>query len=122
MTAPAFRAEVAPIEGMPHASSMALAGRVTLDEASAVRSEILGWLTSTDASRIVMELSNVEKMDTSGAAVLAEAIRVGQDRGQSILLCSPSESVLRIFRLAGFEEVLRCCCADPEETHRRLTS
>ncbi len=122
MTAPAFSTEVAPIEGMPHASSMALAGRVTLDEASAVRSEILGWLTSTDASRIVMELSNVEKMDTSGAAVLAEAIRVGRDRGQSILLCSPSESVLRIFRLAGFEEVLRCCCADPEETHRRLTA
>ena len=122
MTAPAFSAEVAPIEGMPHASSMALAGRVTLDEATAARSEILGWIRATDASRIVMELSNVEKMDTSGAAVLAEAIRVGQDRGQSILLCSPSESVLRIFRLAGFEDVLRCCCSDSEETHRRLTS
>jgi anti-anti-sigma factor len=122
MTTPAFRAEVAPIEGMPHASSMALAGRVTLDEASAVRNEILGWLTSTDASRIVMELSNVEKMDTAGAAVLAEAIRVGRDHGQSILLCSPSESVIRIFRLAGFEEVLQCCCSDPAETQRRLMS
>ena len=43
MTVSAFRAEVALIEGMPHASSMALAGRVTLDEASAVRSEIPGW-------------------------------------------------------------------------------
>ncbi len=122
MTAPAFRAEVAPIEGMPQASTMALAGRVTLDEASAARSEILGWLASTDATRIVMELSNVEKMDTSGAAVLVEAIRVARDRGQRILLCCPSESVLQIFRLAGFEEVLRCCCADSEETHRRLTS
>ena len=122
MTAPAFRAEVAPIEGMPQASSMALAGRVTLDEASAARSEILGWLASTDAARVVMELSGVEKMDTSGAAVLAEAIRVSRDRGQRILLCSPSESVLQIFRLAGFEEVLRRCCTDPEETHRRLTA
>jgi anti-anti-sigma factor len=122
MTAPAFRAEVAPIEGLPFASTMALTGRVTLDEASAARSEILAWLESTDATRIVMELSSVEKMDTSGAAVLAEAIRVGRDRGQRILLCSPSESVLQIFRLAGFEEALRCCCADPEETHRRLTS
>jgi len=122
MTAPAFHAEVAPIEGMPQASTMALAGRVTLDEASAARSEILGWLASTDAERIVMELSRVEKMDTAGAAVLAEAVRVGQDRGQRILLCSPSESVLRIFELAGFKDVLRCCCTDPEETHRRLTA
>ena len=122
MTAPAFRAEVAPIEGMPQATSMALAGRVTLDEATAARSEILGWIRATDASRIVMELSHVEKMDTSGAAVLAEAVRVGRDRGQRVLLCSPSESVLKIFRLAGFEEVLQCCCADPDETHRRLTS
>jgi anti-anti-sigma factor len=122
MTAPAFHAEVTPIEGMPQASTMALAGRFTLDEASAARSEILGWLESTEAARIVMELSSVEKMDTAGAAVLAEAVRVGQDRGQRILLCSPSEPVLRIFRLAGFEEVLQCCCADPAETHRRLTS
>ena len=122
MTAPAFHAAVKPIEGLPQASTMTLAGRVTLDEASAARDEILGWLASTDAERIVMELSSVEKMDTSGAAVLAEAIRVGQDRGQRILLCSPSESVLKIFQLAGFEEVLQCCCADPEETHRRLTS
>ena len=122
MTAPAFRTEVAPIEGMPQASSMAIAGRITLDEASAARTEILGWLASTDAARIVMELSSVEEMDTSGTAVLAEAIRVGRDRGQRILLCSPSESVLKIFRLAGFEEVLQCCCSDPEETHRRLTA
>ena len=84
MTTPAFHAEVAPIEGMPQASTMALAGRFTLDEASAARSEILGWLESTEAARIVMELSSIEKMDTAGAAVLAEAVRVGQDRGHGI--------------------------------------
>ena len=122
MTAQAFHTAVKSIEGLPQASTMTLAGRVTLDEASAARDEILGWLASTDAEHIVMELSGVEKMDTSGAAVLAEALRVGRDRGLRILLCSPSESVLQIFRLAGFEEVLRSCCADPEETYRRLTS
>ena len=101
---------------------MALGGRITISEAPVVRDEVLGWLGSTDAEHVVMELSGVEKMDTSGAAVLAEAVRVSIDRGQRILLCSPSDPVRKIFELAGFEDVLECCCADPAETQRRLTA
>ena len=54
------------------------------------------------------------------AAVLVEALMAAKRRGLRLLLCSPSESVLRMFRLAGFEEVLDHCCSTPEETRRRL--
>lgn len=122
MAAPAFRIDVAPVEGVPGASTLALGGSVTRDDASSVRERLLAWVRTTAATRLVLELSRIERMDTAGAAVLSEAVRVGLDEGRMVLLCSPSDAVLRIFRLAGFEEVLRCCCADPEETHRRLTA
>ena len=120
MTVPAFRADAAPLEGVPDAGAFRLGGRFTMDEAPEARRQILDGLRDSDASRIVLELSAVEQMDTSGAAVLAEAVKFAESHGKNIVLCHPSESVLRIFRLAGFEEVLRCCCNDVAETRRRL--
>lgn len=116
-----FRTETRPLPGVPNAGEIAIRGRVTYEEAPDLRKRILDELARPPASRVVVELSGVEAMDTSGAAVLAEALKAGERRGLRVLLCSPSESVLRIFRLAGFEDVLRCCCTDPEETRRRLT-
>jgi anti-anti-sigma factor len=104
----------------PDARTIHVTGQVTMQEAPEFRVEILEEISATPEAKIVVELGGVDKMDTSGAAVLAEALKLGQSRGRRVLLCSPSESVLRIFRLAGFEEVLGACCADPDETWRRL--
>ena len=68
----------------------------------------------------MLELGGIESIDTSGAAVIAEVFKAGISDGKHVLLCSPSEVVLRIFRLAGFEDVLNHCCSDPQETWRRL--
>jgi anti-anti-sigma factor len=107
-------------EGMPDARTIHVTGQVTMQEAPEFRVEILEKISTTTEAKIVVELGGVDKMDTSGAAVLAEALKLGQSRGRRVLLCSPSQSVLRIFRLAGFEEVLGACCSDPDETWQRL--
>ena len=115
-----FEAEVAGIEAMPEAGTVRLRGRVTLDEAPEVRKVLLGAVGKHTGSKLVLELAGVDEIDTSGAAVLAETLKTGLNRGLRVLLCSPSESVMQIFRLAGFEDVLDHCCADPQETWRRL--
>jgi len=120
MAQPAFQTEVTSIPDLPDAGTIHLKGRVTLQEATRFRESILSELSQSSATKLVLQLSGVEEMDTAGAAVLAEALKAGQNRGMRVLLCSPSESVLRIFRLAGFAEVLDQCCADPGETRRRL--
>ena len=86
-----------------------------------VFAKIAAEVEETAARRLILELGGIDKMDTAGAAVLAEAMRVGENRGMQVLLCSPSESVLQIFKLAGFADVLDHCCAGWEETRRRLT-
>ena len=115
-----FEAEVAGIETMPEAATVRLGGRITFDEAPEVRRLLLDEVGKHTGSKLVLELAGVNEIDTSGAAVLAEALKSGMSRGLRVLLCSPSESVMQIFRLAGFEDVLNHCCADPKETWRRL--
>jgi anti-anti-sigma factor len=117
---PLFETEVAGIEAMPEAATVRLRGRVTFDEAPEVREALLGAVDKHAGSKLVLELADVDEIDTSGAAVLAETLKAGMNRGLRVLLCSPSDSVMQIFRLAGFEDVLNHCCADPQETWRRL--
>ncbi len=102
------------------AAAIRLTGRITFDEAAAARRAILAALAATPATRVVLELGGVEELDTAGAAVLAEVLKTGEADNKRVLLCRPSESVLKIFRLAGFAEVLDCCCPDVAEVRRRL--
>ena len=115
-----FQTEVAPVEGMPDAGTIHLRGRITYDEAPDVRAVLIDEVSKQTGSKVVLELAGIEDIDTAGAAVLAEALKFGLDRGMRVLLCSPSEAVMRIFSLAGFEDVLDRCCADPQETWQRL--
>jgi len=85
-----------------------------------LRKALLDWIRASAQSRLIIELDGVDDMDTSGAAVLVEALVAGRDQGKRVLLCSPSDSVVRLFRLAGFEEALRACCATSAEARRRL--
>ena len=115
-----FQAEARATEGIADTREIRIRGRVTFDEAPELRRRILAEVEETAARRLILELGGIDKMDTAGAAVLAEAMRVGENRGMRVLLCSPSKSVLQIFKLAGFTDVLDHCCAGWEETRRRL--
>ena len=85
-----------------------------------MRRNLLNALEETTADKMVLSLAGVVTMDTAGAAVLAEVVKRATERDIRVLLCSPSEAVMRIFRLAGFGEILSRACADPTETRRRL--
>ena len=111
---------VEPNPGLPDTAMILLEGRLTRDEVPDVHGALLHAVEETDRGRVVLELSEVEAMDTAGAALLVEAFRAARTRNRSILLCSPSDSVLKIFRLAGFDDVLARCCHDASEVERRL--
>ena len=115
-----FATEIRPVPEIEDASMLFVRGRIRYPQAPALRKGILDWIAHTSASRMIIELGEVEEMDTSGAAVLVEALVFGRDRSKQMLLCSPSESVTRLFRLAGFEEALKACCPSPADALRRL--
>lgn len=120
MDGAAFQTEVAPTDGMPEAGTIRLRGTVTYREAPEVRSVLLEEVRKHAGNKLVLALGGIERIDTAGAAVLAEALRAGLDRGLHVLLCSPSPAVINIFRLAGFDSVLDHCCENPDVTWSRL--
>ena len=120
MQAEAFQTEVVAIPEIPDAMTVRIKGKVRYPDVPALRKRVLGEISSSAADKIVLELGSVQEMDTSGAAVLVEALLAGREQNKRILLCSPSESVLSLFRLAGFEDALKACCPTPQETRRRL--
>jgi anti-anti-sigma factor len=122
MTVPqaSFETEVVAVPEIPDASTIRIRGRVRYDHAPELRQVLLEEIGSTPAGSVVLELAEVTDMDTAGAAVLVEALVHGRKRGKRVLLCSPSDSVMQMFRLAGFEEVLDACCPNAVEVQRRL--
>jgi anti-sigma B factor antagonist len=104
---------------LPEVEVLSVQGRVTYHNAAKLRSIIFAELKS-EARRIVIELGSVDALDTAGVAVLVEAIQAGRKQSKEVLLCTPSETVMRIFHLAGLSEVLASCHATPDELSRSL--
>jgi anti-anti-sigma factor len=96
-----------------------LVGRASYREAPELRRAVFDAISVTTDKNLVIELDRVEAMDTAALAVLVEALMVTRDVDPPIFLMCPSDSVRRVFRLAGLEEALtRCyhCWEDLETT------
>ena len=105
---------------MPEVCFLQVRGRVDYRQATAFRQALLEELRRSKANTVVVELARLERVDTSGLAVLVEALSITRRQGRQLFLCAPSESVVKIFRLSGFHEALEACCTGPEEVARRM--
>ena len=118
--APGFQLELAPVEEVPDTHVIRISGDVAYTEAHTLRSRAMEAMKASGSRRIVLELSDIRKMDTAGVAVIVELLRAGLRNGQKVVLCHPSDSVINIFRLAGVQDALEVCCSSVEEVHERL--
>jgi anti-anti-sigma factor len=90
-----YETEIRAVPQLEDASTLHVRGTIRYAQAPGFRQAILEWVTSSPASRLIIELDEVREIDTSGAAVLVEALLFGRDRSKQMLLCSPSESVMK---------------------------
>ncbi|MFJ3224792.1 STAS domain-containing protein [Streptomyces sp. NPDC086783] len=65
-------------------------------------------LTHEAHPRIVVDLSGVTFMDSTGVNVLIAAHRAAVGAGGWIRLAAPQESVLRVIRIVGLDAVIPC--------------
>ena len=97
-------------EAVENTAVLHLRGKATYHEAPELRSSLFEAITSLDAGRrLVVELAEVEQIDTAGMAVLVEGLIATREQGPNIFFCTPSESVRKVFRLSGLEEALQRC-------------
>ena len=84
-----------------------LSGEIDHHSAVAVRSEIDGRIADLRPRRAVLELSGIDFMDSSGLGLIMGRYQKMRAVGGELVLREPNERVLKIFRLAGLEKIVK---------------
>lgn len=63
-------------------------------------------LADTPLDRIVVDMSGVEFVDSSGLRVLIEAHQATDRRGAALVLAEPSDAVVRLLQISGVDDYL----------------
>ena len=81
-----------------------LSGEIDLVRSPILRKELMATL-DTSLSRLVIDLSNVPLMDSSGVATLIEVLQLQRSAGGKLVLCGLQEKVLGVFEITRLTEV-----------------
>ncbi|MDH3451717.1 MAG: STAS domain-containing protein [Gammaproteobacteria bacterium] len=84
-------------------SIAALQGEVDLSSSPRARTAILACLN--DGQSLLVDLSAVDYIDSSGVASLVEGFRLARDRQLTFGLLAVSEAALRVLQLARLDKV-----------------
>ncbi len=105
-----------------YTAMLKVSGAVTFREAPELRRELLQAITAHPERNLVVELSQVTRFDTAAMAVLLEGLMMTAGIEPEVFLVGASESVTKVFRLAGFEDALLRCFGCMEDIRRQLDS
>lgn len=81
-----------------------ITGDIDFSRSSELRDELTGALRQPVA-RMVIDLAGVPYMDSSGVAVLVEALQIQRKRNQKLVLCNMQPKVKGIFEIARLHTV-----------------
>lgn len=85
---------------------VAPAGDVDLNASPTLR-QALKQVQSTKPQTLVIDLSGVPYMDSSGVATLVEAMKIARDQRAKMILAAPTARVKSIFEIARLDMVFK---------------
>jgi anti-sigma B factor antagonist len=92
--------------------------RIDAFSATAFKGKMIDWITG-GSNRIVLDLSEVDFIDSSGLGVIVSSLKaVGKQGG--LILCGIRETVLSLFRLTRMDRVFQIV-SSPEEAVKALS-
>ena len=81
-------------------------GYITAANASELEQELKATVLSPEYSAFLLDLSNVEFLDSSGLVALVSTFRITKSLGKRLSICSVSPSVRIVLELTGLDKVL----------------
>lgn len=81
-------------------------GEMDHHSAVAVRTEVDAKIAAARAGRVLLDLSSIDFMDSSGLGLIMGRYALVKQYGGSFAVLDPSPAVLRIITLAGMERML----------------
>jgi anti-anti-sigma factor len=94
--------------------TVVVVGRVTIDSSPRLRSVLCEVIGECAGSGVVIDLSAVPHLDSSGVATLLEASRIARDRGISLRLIGLSGELRSIAKVAGLDRIFQALGSDLE--------
>jgi anti-sigma B factor antagonist len=88
-----------------HTHSLKLAGEVDAYTAPKLK-EVLVPLTEKEGQEIIIDLSGIEYMDSTGLGIFVGALKSTKANNSSLKLRGMTERVRRIFEITGLTEVM----------------
>ena len=84
-----------------------LHGEIDHHTAVGIRSDIDAIIYEMRPKRAVLDMSEIEFMDSSGLGLIMGRYALMQKLGGELTLRSPNERIQKIFRLAGLERIIK---------------
>ena len=82
-----------------------LKGDIDLEHSSRMRQNLLDILG--DARAVIVNLSGVSMIDSSGIASLLEGFQEARKKGKDFILAAPGDPVMRVLKLARLDTVFQ---------------
>lgn len=103
-----FRVETTATE---HEMELRLVGELDIGTAARLR-DSLGWATAEGVRSIVVDLSELEFVDSSGLQELVVALKRQRERDGDVVLRAPNPRIRRVLEIVGFDKVFTILEAD----------
>ncbi len=116
-----FKVEYDPQAGQ-YTAMLTIHGAVTFRQAPELRRQLLQAIKAHPERNLVVELSHVTRFDTAAMAVLVEGLMLTTGIEPEVFLVGATESVTKVFSLAGFEDALVRCFGCMDEMHQQIAS
>lgn len=78
-----------------------LRGRIHIDSSPAFRNQLLSLLGAQSTQAVVVDMTEVSYIDTSGIATLVEGLKIARQRAKTLCLRGPQGRILHLFEVAG---------------------
>ena len=84
-------------------------GDVDFSRSPTLRAELMQEMENQNPSRLVIDLFQVDYMDSSGVATLVETMRYQRKHGRKLVLCNMQPKVKSIFQITRLDLVFTIC-------------
>ncbi len=88
-----------------NATIVDVSGDIDLYNSPEIRQALLGALKEKRASRVIVNLTAVKYIDSSGVASLVEGLKISRDLGSRFILCGLSEAASEVLELSRLIKV-----------------
>jgi anti-sigma B factor antagonist len=91
----------------PDIARIHLGGELDLSTSRQLETDLLSLISSGGCTKIVLDLSELTFLDSTGLRALWTTRQRAQDAGARMVLAAPSESVMRVLRITKLDKVFQ---------------